>query len=572
MPLSNWTAAWALALPLLCPFAVQAASPEQPPRWVQADDLRVRATPSLDGKVIGTLPRGAELILKTTQEIAGFCLIEGEGQFGYVACRYLSADRVARAKAGEAGVAAEQRWVSGNGVTLREAPRMDAAVVGRMSLNTIVKLVRAEASGGYCEIQPANGPSGYTACRYLAQTPVVLDAIRSGPYGDQPGSAGYDPQRAFDLQPGWNVLEGYANFLRSRHPELGVQGPWPRDELLERMKAHLALGIQGPRPLAYVDWAELKRKAAMDLDLSGEAHRLQTQNKAVSKELQQRDVRTQQIAGELQSAIGIWGPLHDAVSYEGGPARLVQLVRALEFPVVGPSLFKKESDVAPPSATAEAASGRFGIVFRQLVTPRPKPKADADNQSGAGLYDMLSRTQALVRPVRRVQIMRDGRMRSETTVLRSTETLWRDVDEPECSGWVPGFAFGDADPGIWRYFGTDATAANQNQARKENPNSNGSLYALYTNLDVSRPAAVHSEVAMKMNREATGFMQGVSLYYDLDGDGIADLAVWEGQGKGPGHMDGVTTTDDRWYRLALVNINGAWKVLGSDVFGYGCGC
>ena len=59
---------------------------------------------------------------------------------------------------------------------------------------------------------------------------------------------------------------------------------------------------------------------------------------------------------------------------------------------------------------------------------------------------------------------------------------------------------------------------------------------------------------------------------DLDGDGIPDLLVWEGQGKGPGHLEGITTTDDRWLKVTLVNLGGRWKVLASDAFDYGCGC
>lgn len=81
-----------------------------------------------------------------------------------------------------------------------------------------------------------------------------------------------------------------------------------------------------------------------------------------------------------------------------------------------------------------------------------------------------------------------------------------------------------------------------------------------------------TEATVNLNRHDTGFVRGIHLYYDLNSDGIPDLAVWEGQGKGPGHMDGATITDDHWYRLVLVNIDGSWKVLGSDVFGYGCGC
>jgi hypothetical protein len=64
----------------------------------------------------------------------------------------------------------------------------------------------------------------------------------------------------------------------------------------------------------------------------------------------------------------------------------------------------------------------------------------------------------------------------------------------------------------------------------------------------------------------------VHLYYDLDRDGVPDIGIWEGQGKGPDHLDEPGLTDDRWYRLAVVNISGAWKLLGIDTFQYGCGC
>lgn len=564
----------ALILTMLAPLAARAALPTQPPRWVLVDDLRVRAGPRPDQKVIGTLSRGAEVILKGAT-VEDFCLIEGEGQYGYVACKYLSAERVARPRAGEDGVDAAQRWVSGNGVTLREAPRQDAAVVSRLALNTIVKLLREETGSGYCEVQPASGPSGYTACRYLAPTPAVLAHIRGYRSAEEPPSPDYDPERAFWLEPSWNALEQYAEYLKQRHPDIPPQGPWPRNEALERMKTHLALGLKGRKPAPYADWPQLKRKADQDLDLSGEARRLQAQGKKVTEEISLREGRMQNTANELQAAIGIWGPLHDAISADGGAQRIVRLVRALEFPSVRPSLFRSEAELAPPTATAEDASGRFGIVFRQLVTPRPKPKPGAEDGGGAGLYDMLTRTQVLVRPVQRVQLFRGGRLLVEKSLVRSSETLWRDVDEPECAGWVPGFAFGDADTGIWRYFDIEApTADNGRSSHRESLKRNpaGSLFAFYTNIDLTTGSAVRTEVPMKLNRDDTGFVRGVYLHYDLDGDGISDIAIWEGQGRGPGHLDGLTTTDDRWYRLVLANIDGAWKVLGSDVFGYGCGC
>jgi hypothetical protein len=137
-----------------------------------------------------------------------------------------------------------------------------------------------------------------------------------------------------------------------------------------------------------------------------------------------------------------------------------------------------------------------------------------------------------------------------------------------CEGWTAGFAFGAADAGPWRFFGQFA-AAN----RKQEANPPGSLFAFYTTLALPPGPAVVRQARMALDRAGTGFVAGTHLYYDLDKDGVADLAVWEGQGKGPGDVVQQTTpTDDRWYRLVLVNINGIWKVLGSDTFSYGCGC
>ena len=62
------------------------------------------------------------------------------------------------------------------------------------------------------------------------------------------------------------------------------------------------------------------------------------------------------------------------------------------------------------------------------------------------------------------------------------------------------------------------------------------------------------------------------MHFDLDADGHPDLVAWEGVGRGPGHLDGETKTDDAWYRLFFVNIAGRWVVLGADSFSYGCGC
>ncbi|MDQ1814073.1 hypothetical protein RBA41_12225 [Massilia sp. CCM 9210] len=557
---------WAIRGIVLLAGAAQAAPEAPPKRWVSADDVRLRAHPGADGKVRAILLRGTEMRLDGSAQTNGFCPASGAGNAGYVACEFLSAKPVARSQAGVDGVDAAQRWVSGSALTLRAAPLPTSAAVTRLPLNTVVTLVGEDRASGYCEVRSA-AAAGYTACRYLTRTPVILASVQGHRiYTTDPLPADYDPERVFWLQPSWSALEQYADYLKKRFPKLPQQGPFPRNEALERMKAHLALGVHGRKPAPYPSWSSLQRIALQHAAMSKETSRLQAQGKTDAPALRTREQQSREIAANLRQSLGLWSELHLADESDGA-GRLAALIGALAFTEVQPSLFRTDEQIAPPDASAEQASGRFGIVFRQLVNPRPKPAPQAGDDNAPGLYDMLSRTDALVRSVQRVQLYRDGQLRALPSVLRKTETLWRYADEPECEGWTPGFAFGDADAGPWRFFG-DTAAAN----RKTGLNPPGSLFAFYTTVDLPRGPAARTEASMTLDRAKTGFIRGTHLYYDLDADGIADLAVWEGEGKGPGHLDGPTTTDDRWYRLVLVNINGRWKLLGSDNFGYGCGC
>jgi SH3-like domain-containing protein len=351
------------------PLVAEAEILTQTTRWVLADEVRVREQPNLDGRVIGTLSRGAELVLKSATEAGGFCQIEGEGQYGYVACKYLSAQRISRRKAGEDGIDAAQRWVSGSGVTLREAPTREANIIARLGVSSIVKFLREEPKSGYCEVQTSSGSIGFTACRYLADTPLVLANINGTGMVQDTQSPGYDPERLFRLDPSWAALYQYAMHLKKRHPDIPPQGPWPKDDALERMKVHLALGLNGPKPKPYTDWSELKLKAAEDIVRNRDSWLAEGKN--VPEKIAKPNLQTRQIAHELQGELGLWGH----ISTEGdGPASIIRLVSALDFNKIQPSLFRSEAELATPSTLAEAASGRFGIVFRQVVTPRAKPK------------------------------------------------------------------------------------------------------------------------------------------------------------------------------------------------------
>ena len=492
------------------------AEPVQSLRWVLADQVRVRSGPGTDHPVAGALSRGAELLLKAPAE-GEFCSIEGEGQVGYVACKFLSAERISRPKAGENGVDATQRWVSSNSVTLREKPDINSKALGRLPLNATVKMVKDDAKNGYCEVQLADGSIGYTACRFLSITAVVSN-----------------------------------NFQTNKGADKGL----PEDVTM--------LGDFKPAP--YADWVELKRKAlAQQPDYIAEWERVHKLAKTVSVEVQQRLLAFQNLEQNLRVAIGLGGPLLDK------SARASSLISALEFPSVQPSLFQNEAEIAPPSSTTYEASGRFGIQMRQTATSRILRQPSPESANSAGPYESEQITTKLVRPVQRVQLFRDGRLRTASSQVFIKRNAWYYADVM-CEDYTgDGFAFGDSDRSIWSYLAYAGAEAEKN-ARKLNRNEPGSLFAFYTTYRLQIASAARTEIPIKLDSDKTGFVRGVHLQYDLNSDGIPDIAVWEGQGKGPGHLEGITKTDDRWYRLILVNIAGKWKVLGTDVFSYGCGC
>jgi hypothetical protein len=250
----------------------------------------------------------------------------------------------------------------------------------------------------------------------------------------------------------------------------------------------------------------------------------------------------------------------------------MRLVRALELPTVRASLFRSETELGPPGEGAMELSGRFGGIYRTLIEPRVARRAVSPH---VGLYDMFSHTQVLTRPVHLVRLFRDGRLQSQATAARRTELLWRSVDPPMCEGWIAGFIHGDAEGPIWRYFvepaGEAKTARRAQQASRQR-NPAGSLFTYHALATPPRPLATRTEQAIKLDRAGTGFVGVVQLGYDLDGDGVADLLVLEFIGNGPGHLDAGSTGDDAWHRLLFANLGGAWKILGTDSFAYGCGC
>lgn len=479
-------------------------------------------------------------------------------QFGGLVLASLLAVGVSGSFAGDEEPASGKRWVTASLVNLRATPGEDGEVLKRLALNTEIELLSAPAGSQYCEIRlrsPGGGEMrGFAACRFLAGEPLSKRRIAM-PYLDYgKNNPDYDPQRAFWLEPSYAALSAYGDYLEStrlsEQQRFDPEVPRPRDAEFERMKSHLALGVYGPVPVAYPAWSELKRVAS-----AWERERAQIVGSKIRKYGTEQSEELQAVASRhaRNSAVTDFGQQE---------LQALGLVASIELPAVKPSLFKRADELAPPSEAADQVSGRFRIVH--TVQTRGRKGARGEE----GVWDIGEVTASLTRPVMRNVLFRDGAVAAAPSHLKRTYVEWGSVDGPMCEGYEDGFAWGDADPAIWVANGFGEAAYAQSHKR----NAKGSLMSFYTRDPLPAEKPVVSITRHQLDRERTGFIAATQFHYDLNGDGIPDIAVWEGVGRGPGHLDDPTNTDDAWRRVFFANVAGRWVVLGQDSFGYGCGC
>lgn len=452
-----------------------------------------------------------------------------------------------------------ERWINRSGVNVRSEPSMSASIVERLPLNAKVAQVEsATPAGAYCGVQwtRADGAAGrgFVACRYLSDMPEDVRRMALALLPDGTRDPEYHPARLFWLAPTWAGLEDYAAFLNETRlpPITDVRASFQqrdtfvrsRDEPLERMKTHLAQGIHGAAVPRFAAWDDVQRKA---LTLAaGLPH----------------DAAHDLLWSTMGETLGLWTAFTNQYQDAATGARLAAgMVQAIALPTAARSWFNQPNDIAALGDGAAQLSGRFGIVHTYRTHPR-KPRI-ANDWIPDGLWDIGAVTTALTQPIVRTTVFRDGRLHPVTTHASRTQTTWGTTDPPMCHDWQPGFAYGDADARL-RASDPDQAALRVHPSR--------SLVVIHTRRPLPVSAARPAVQTIRLDRASTGFVRATQMHFDFDGDGHPDLLAWEGVGRGPGHLDGETKTDDAWYRLFFVNLAGRWHVLGADSFSYGCGC
>lgn len=425
---------------------------------------------------------------------------------------------LAAAGAATPGVeAAETRYVHGSWVNLRGSAAADAPVLGRLSANTPVQLLREE--GRYCQVETGQAQRGHVACNLLGTAPLRIEEVGNAAH------PAYSPLRAFWVAPSVQRLLAAGEHVwmaalteqqrKAERPEgeaaaaVDPAQPGPRllrppvaefDAMKELLKAGVVAHAENAEPR--VPWA-LLRKGGGELALLSER------------------------AGvSLDSEEQAW-------------------IAALELPPAKPSLFKDHAAIAAPGSSSDAASARFGITERMRVLRKPKwgvtwarefiPRYD-------GSYDIGSLEVQLDRPVAEHALGRQGLLGAAQTRLKTVITP--NGDQSACEegyGWLP--------------------RAEQPVAGRPRVKDPMLLFLTPAPLPATQVRVATKLLKPPPVRPDSGqsFSKLALHQIDLDADGSDDLLLLEATGQGLiSERTGVVL------KLAFVNVGGAWFVLALD--------
>ncbi|MDO9568328.1 MAG: SH3 domain-containing protein [Hydrogenophaga sp.] len=423
--------------------------------------------------------------------------------------------------------AAEILWIQGSWVNLRAEAAANSTIVDRLIVNTEVALLSKQ--GNWCEVT-AKTPEvrGFVACALLGTQAVSLAEVGSPTMAEDKANPHYSAQRSFWLAPSMRrLLEAGENFWSAMLTQ---------EQQEKERPGWFSVAYSGnqPAPVRYAipEFEAMKNVMKVGIVAAPERRPMLTR----WSELKQRvDASVDVQYASIQLSGGQWVP--DEVA---------SMVRIARLNPARPSFFKHQGELAPAVSDVEALSAQFGIVERLKVLSGPKWVHPRHNDPFVeGSWDVGSFEVTLDKPVLEYAIGRRG-----LAELREAVISWKfDVNaEESCS---EGFnlkprAMARSLSGYPRVKHPLAWL----HVAEPIPFKKVQITTAARKL-VTQPNEQHGR-----NAFTTIFMHDV----DVEGDGVPDLAVWEGmlrEGSG-GDMLGV--------RVVFANIGGEWFLLDSDYF------
>jgi hypothetical protein len=423
---------------------------------------------------------------------------------------------------------ADVRWVHGSWVNVRATASPKDAVIARLTANTQVRLLSRQ--GPSCEIASKLPETrGFMACSLLGEQPLLLADVGTPPLdGDKPNPR-YSPTRAFWLAPSVVRLQAAGDYFWSTMLSAAQQ--------------------KKERPFLYREPQE--SEPPFDWNKRPNPVRFPVPEFDAMKDLLKNGIVA---APERRPVITKWSELKQAVT-DSRPDRMpvgiyidesaLALMREGKLTPVKASLFKRADELAPRFASVEQISAQFGIKERLRVLSGPKwVHFRHEEPYIKGNWDMGSFEIVLDEPVFEFMVGRRG---------LASARQWTATDIQKV----------DAEGGCEEGFGLPLKAARR---LPDYPQVKDPLVWFYV------PKALpYKKVSIKTyakrldpktDKNASGqnaqFTLLVMRDIDLDSDGVADLAVWEG-------MRAVTSSGDMLaLRIIFANIAGEWHLLDAE--------
>jgi hypothetical protein len=439
-------------------------------RWINAADVNLRSDATLGENIVGQLGFGEQVELIQPAVNKEFCVVDIKNRDG--GGRGYIACHYLSAQPLFAGISVS--WTNVSGVNLRAAPSEHAAIVTTLSKNVPLELMGTARGSDYCHVNTLNQTSatnrtqGYVACRYLRDEPFFWYIH---------GGSNQALEKEFWRNPHYYTLLDYAARLEQlRAASLQPSLPKQKDAALERMKRHLTNALVTSADEPFGPTIEI-----LPVHMKNTA---------------------------LQAGEWHWA------SYS---PRLSQSYEAFNLAKVEPSYFRIKAALAPLDASVRMLSRHFNVPrtiqiqeFNALKTMRGA--STRKWPAALGVWDIAGATYTTAQPINTIALQRTGEISTHRPKVSKTIVEYGSSKDYACDIRHSGFDVG-------------------RQQGVAEVNLEKTLFQFYLMTPLNKSVLKAANRFIPMDFKQTGFTSARLFLFDLDGDGIDDLTVWEGNGE-----------------------------------------